>query len=972
MKTEIRQVEKTKGELRLVNYQFQYGSAGWDHSSNWTWNNVPNGHMIHTTGNTDTISQSNVPFIVGYKYRFYIPKQMYFVGMLYPFNGSYTISFGGINSYTIVSADYYNYNYGGSIFIKDMVVDGTDIIITPSSDCNLYFEGIFKIIFFGNQTLRKLDLYDDVSLNLNFSVNDIRDISKRNSTYSKTIKIPATDNNNLFFNNQMDVNVQTTLNDNYLYKPIQVDLYYNSVLIQSGNIKLINIINNIEKPEYEIQFYGEYADLASTLGDQKIFGNSDISNDIDVSDMYHVFDLDVAKTTWATGSTNSGFTYPLIDYRGYEGAANEMLFKYLKPAIFVKELFDRIIEDAGFTYDSDFLNSKPFTNLVNPWTGAEIISDQDWLYDNRKIEAYLTYDYNWSSNDNVIKYNNEYDDGDQYNNTGAIVGGIYPWSIKVKNSGEYDIIGTININYINWYSVDMNLILYDITNDIVVGNGSILHFPSFSGSLTGTTYLDINIELEKDVQYQFRLNITNNYNVNLFYILSNSYFKVNPSKISPTVYEGDYIDMSKIFGGKVPKKIDYITSIINMFNLIVDEDPLRYKHLLIENHTDYYSGGTYLDWTNKIDVGSEKITKLIEYVDKSVYLSHIKDDDDLNVDFTNKNNKVYGEKIHQNDIKSTDLIKIETIYSPTPIGYYGTTPILMSKIYNIDDKKTIATNDDEVIIKDFNPRILYYDKVPITPLNNYTLYLEPEAGNSVCFDYVTAHGFFPTATHVDNPYKDVYDFNFGNNKTYYWDISGGTITYQNLWWMYYRNFLDSMLDYDSKLVKYQIKLTENDISNFKFSDTIRIDNTSYIVNKIINWNPGELCEIELLKLSNNYLKFRKASSGIPVDAYYTKNKDIRNFLVLTKPDVSMPVMYDASGNSISDWDPELYGDLPSTNLNTNKLVSNSNCIITGIYNELNDTYNSQVIGDYNIIKRNESGDNSNENIIIIGSNNKIE
>jgi hypothetical protein len=179
--------------------------------------------------------------------------------------------------------------------------------------------------------------------------------------------------------------------------------------------------------------------------------------------------------------------------------------------------------------------------------------------------------------------------------------------------------------------------------------------------------------------------------------------------------------------------------------------------------------------------------------------------------------------------------------------------------------------------------------------------------------------------------------------------------------MYYRNYLAQILDHDSKLVKYKIKLNEIDISNFTFRDTIRIDNTNYIVNKISNWNPNSLCDIELLKLENNYLKYRRADNGIPIDCYRLKERVRKNVIDLLKPDRSIPRPL---GDS---WKDEDDGDFPDTYQDSNRYVENSNCIISGVKNEINDAMNSQIVGDENQINTDETS----ENIIIIGNNNII-
>ena len=56
-----------------------------------------------------------------------------------------------------------------------------------------------------------LDTYDDWDISLNYKIQDITDISKRETSFSKTIIIPGTKINNEFFENIFDLNVDISI-----------------------------------------------------------------------------------------------------------------------------------------------------------------------------------------------------------------------------------------------------------------------------------------------------------------------------------------------------------------------------------------------------------------------------------------------------------------------------------------------------------------------------------------------------------------------------------------------------------------------------------------------------------------------------------------------------------------------------------------------------------------------------------------
>ncbi len=54
-----------------------------------------------------------------------------------------------------------------------------------------------RIILEGNE----LDLFEDIDTTFTFAVDDVKDFSKRNTSYSKTIQIPGNAVNNKAFGN---------------------------------------------------------------------------------------------------------------------------------------------------------------------------------------------------------------------------------------------------------------------------------------------------------------------------------------------------------------------------------------------------------------------------------------------------------------------------------------------------------------------------------------------------------------------------------------------------------------------------------------------------------------------------------------------------------------------------------------------------------------------------------------------------
>ena len=85
-----------------------------------------------------------------------------------------------------------------------------------------------------------LDTYDNLSVSMNYQVEDILDITKKTTNYSKTITLPGTPFNNKFFKQLFEVNIDTiTFNPK---KSIPSIIRVGESEVMKGSMQLLNII----------------------------------------------------------------------------------------------------------------------------------------------------------------------------------------------------------------------------------------------------------------------------------------------------------------------------------------------------------------------------------------------------------------------------------------------------------------------------------------------------------------------------------------------------------------------------------------------------------------------------------------------------------------------------------------------------------------------------------------------------------
>ena len=233
-----------------------------------------------------------------------------------------------------------------------------------------------ELFIYHNNAWRAIELSEDVPFPIIYSIADVRDISKRNSSHTKTIRIPGTDNNHNLLDHIFDVANNATFNPNISVKAYVLS---DTVPVFSGTLQLRNILTkNNNYSEYECIIYGDNDALVKNMGQKEL-------DDLNLSLLNHDYTESNIVNSWTRDWTN-GYFYPLVDYGNF-GSRYKMQNKgvgieEMRPAIYTKWLLDRIISEAGFYYQSDFLDSDFFKNTIIPHSELNLLSDKQWVHTN--------------------------------------------------------------------------------------------------------------------------------------------------------------------------------------------------------------------------------------------------------------------------------------------------------------------------------------------------------------------------------------------------------------------------------------------------------------------------------------------------------------------------------------------------------------------------------------------------------------
>ena len=212
-----------------------------------------------------------------------------------------------------------------------------------------------------------LDVKEGTSFPLNFSIGDIRDISKRTGSFSKTITLLGNSNNNTLLNHYYDVNIQAgTFNINQL---TSCDVIQDGIpVMTNATLQLINI-----KKSQLTSAYEQMVEYEVLIKEDRGTFFTDISNkyltDLDFSDLDHYVDADVVIDTFDNVLAD-GYKYvmPFNINTTYQ-------FNWFKPAIYAQTYFDRIFATSGYSYTWDGLAAANFDKLLIPYNGDQNIVD---------------------------------------------------------------------------------------------------------------------------------------------------------------------------------------------------------------------------------------------------------------------------------------------------------------------------------------------------------------------------------------------------------------------------------------------------------------------------------------------------------------------------------------------------------------------------------------------------------------------
>jgi hypothetical protein len=734
----------------------------------------------------------------------------------------------------------------------------------------------YKVFLIDELNYVELDT-ENLDITTVFSVATYKDISVRKDNITKSVVFKGTKGNNAAFGSLFHLNktVDTTLTNRLFFnytplRSISCVVYEDSMLVFKGSLRVIQVnISMDDQIFYETVITGNFIDFNNIVQDKYLA-------DLDFSDLKHRYNSDVIFNSWDTQLqvTNSfgqqiivpfekgkGYLYPFIDY-GYlfkdtasNADVNNIQILNFKPAIYVKEYFNRIFSQpglAGFTYEikgsSEFQDK--FNSLVIPdaddslnytFTGFfEKFSKSPASDDHENgsnasgskrakllllntflpppantINPYITY---YGSSRTILYV-------DRSVTTDASVNVLFsslhchaPSHFHVQLVERNESTGTNALN--DWTVI--------ADTKITVGSGDTLTNKSFSLSIGERRYEE-GKQLGLRVYTRALIPVLTPPDVDWVVASAELRFpKDEFTTITADIRVNDG-DNSDLIAPKVPvnvKQIDFLKSVINLMNMYVYTTNENPKHLIFQKYDDYYAFATpeniragSLNWTNKIDLNGELKFVSNLTIPRSYQFTYKEDSDFLNSEYKNKYGELYGSFAFNDTYGVTDTQKLELIFSPTPPTQYSDSDRLHPALYKINNSTKQAAKT--------NIRILYYNGVKESVdyvVGKDTLvddaWTLEEIATKTAYGQVTDYWY----NEINQPVEYLH---FGRPKELYFPASAQHINADTAYHTYYSNKITELTNPNLFLVECKVLLNELDIANLDLKIPVFVDLGQY-------------------------------------------------------------------------------------------------------------------------------------------------
>jgi len=742
----------------------------------------------------------------------------------------------------------------------------------------------------------RVDLYENFNYSLNYTTADVTNLTKRKTSYTKTVTVPYTSENARIF-----VGLDQANSDNVGYdtrEALPCFLQHNGRVLIEGILIVLDWSKLKEKQEIQLQIIQRTKAIVKDLKGVNL-------NTLDFSKLNHTYNLDNVLQSYdgfnvvnGTLQAYQGYVYPLIDYGKDDTVPNRWDLINLRPSLFLREIIDVLFLNAGRTYTSDFFNSEYWNNLILINTLDRILyTDAQRL----PFETNLTYPNQWYTRgdadtvpltptnlpwwNSVLGYNRTIpldtvitDVNAQWDLTNPLAPlmtiqrtGRYRFNLSMEFFMEtYVNVPEYNSNFWYLFTLPHTEVQGEVTNSIeIVKNGIVYTYEDVKFTPVASTFYahqfgepwvaypnppqfltwEIELDLNAGDTINFRQHMLP-YNESglarwLNCRFNTQYVEVKSELVEAIILPGDELN----FSNYIPEiKADkFLNTILNTFNLWAIDDPYNPDNLIIEPRTNFFDLGGYVDWSEKYDASRLiKNNFLADKLPARFRYEFAKSDDVAVKNYFELNQKGYAD--YDSEVETNISIDEQTIKTDlTPLKCTEQNELLYPLLFKQEDNSTQKRGLGKTLKIGFVSEQIGVYQIDDGTVNTLTRY--------IC------------ASEFDDPRKPLYSLTFGEPDT---DLLQSQGAYWNLYRLFHQLTEEEKTRKGAKVVSLFVYLNENDIALLDLRRVVYINGVYYRIVQIENFNPltnaptrVKLLQIEAVKydFTSNEIIYKNSTDG---------------------------------------------------------------------------------------------------------------
>lgn len=223
-----------------------------------------------------------------------------------------------------------------------------------------------------NGEWKELDLYEDIVIPITLKVMDIRNFGSKSASYSSDITIPHTPNNSRIFGIVEELNAYNATFE--FCKNYAAYIETDGLVTFRGQFRLKKVFKQRggDYSYYVGCLFSDSKNFIDKLGNQTLIDNDNPEDDLSFSE-YSIsasnFTLNEMRNRLTQMNSNAqdfGFTFIDKNNKANQNFSAAGLMEWssneLTPYLFVREILDKMMEQTGYSYVSEFLSKSSYTN----------------------------------------------------------------------------------------------------------------------------------------------------------------------------------------------------------------------------------------------------------------------------------------------------------------------------------------------------------------------------------------------------------------------------------------------------------------------------------------------------------------------------------------------------------------------------------------------------------------------------------